>query len=237
LSLGILEHYYGWNLAREERLFRLALARDPVSAEVYFWLAICLALAGRVDEAVQFAREGARLEPHSANNRAALGWPLFISHRHEEAAAEFKAAVALGDAPFAVWSNGMALSTLGRHDEAIAAHRKAIDLTGGRYSYYTALLADALAQGGRIDEARVLVRDLDERATREYVPWFDRAIAQASLGSDDAVLTALERACQDRNALMWSRIHSFPQLQRLRETPRFRALAEQLAMRAPVKQL
>ena len=38
LCLGVLEHYYGWNIAREERLFRLAIARNPTSAEAHFWL-------------------------------------------------------------------------------------------------------------------------------------------------------------------------------------------------------
>jgi TolB-like protein len=72
LCLGVLEHYYGWNSAREERLFRLAIARNSTSAEAHFWLALCLGVTRRTDEALAYAREGVRLEPHSANNRAAV---------------------------------------------------------------------------------------------------------------------------------------------------------------------
>ena len=86
------------------------------------------------------------------------------------------------------------------------------------------MLASALAQGGRTDEARTILRELDERATREYVPPFDRALVLVSLGEDDAALDALERALHERNAFLWSRIHHFPQLRRLAHVPRFRAI-------------
>jgi serine/threonine protein kinase/tetratricopeptide (TPR) repeat protein len=231
---GVLEYYYGWSNARTEQYFRLAIARNPTSAEAHFWLALCLGVSGRLEEGLAYGREGARLEPHSANNRASVGWPLVAARRYEEAAAEFQAAVALADSPFALWSYGVTLSCLGRHEEAIAAHRHAVQGTGGRYSYYSALLANALAQGGRVDEARTILRELDERATREYVPPFDRAMVLAGLGEDEAALDALERAVQERNAFLWARIH-FPQLHRLADLPRFRAIAEQLGRRAPIQ--
>jgi serine/threonine-protein kinase len=234
LCLGVLEHYYGWNTVSEERFLRLAIARNPTSADAHFWLALCLAPGGRLEEGLTVAREGVRLEPHSPNNRAAVGWPFLMAGRYEEAAAEFAAAVALGDSPFALWSNGTVLSVLGRHEQAIAVHRAAVQLTGGRYSYYAALLANALAQGGRADEARTIQRELDERATREYVPPFDRALVLVGLGEDEAALDALERALHERNAFLWARIH-FPQLRRLAHLPRFRAIADQLGRRAPVK--
>jgi serine/threonine-protein kinase len=233
LCQGVLEYYYGWNSARSERHLRLAIARDPTVAESYFWLALCLGLSGRCEEALECAREGVRLEPHSPNNRAAVAWPMLTIGRYEEAAVELAAAVSLGDSPFALWSYGMALSALGRHDDAIAAHKTAVDLTGGRYSYYIALLAAALALGGRTDEARSMLAELDARAAREYVPPYDRAIVLTALGDDELALDALERAYEERNAFLWARMH-FPQLRRLAASPRYRALAERLARRAPV---
>jgi tetratricopeptide (TPR) repeat protein len=179
------------------------------------------------------AREGVRLEPHSANSRAAVAWPLISAGRYDEAVAELAAAVALGGSPFALWSYGTALSAVGRHGEAIAAHREAVQLTGGGYSHYEALLANALAQDGQAEEARSILRRLEERAAREYVPPFDRAVVLAGLGEDEAALEALERAVEERNAFLWARIH-FPQLRRLADLPRFRAIADQLGRRAPV---
>lgn len=234
LCLGVLEHYYGWNSAREERLFRLAVARNPASAEAHFWLALCLGCSGYVDEGVEIAREGVRLEPHSANNRAAVGWPLLMAGRCDEAVAELAAAADLGGSPFALWSYGTALSAAGRDDDAVAAHRDAVALAGEDYSYYKALLGNALARAGRHEEARAILRELDARAAREYVPPFDRAVVLAGLGENDAALDELERALRQRNAFLWARIH-FPQLRGLARLPRFRAIAEQLGRRAPVK--
>jgi tetratricopeptide (TPR) repeat protein len=158
LCFGVLEHYYGWSSAREERFFNLAVERNPANAEPYFWLALCVGVSGRLDEGLAYAREAARLEPHSANGRAASGWPLLMARRYEEAAAELSAAVSLGGSPFALWSYGLALSAVGRHDDAVAAHRAAVELTGGRYTYYVALLAGALALGGKRDDARAAGR-------------------------------------------------------------------------------
>jgi serine/threonine protein kinase/tetratricopeptide (TPR) repeat protein len=233
LCLGVLEYYYGWNSARAERYFRLAIERDPANGEAYFWLALCVGACGRVDEGLAIAREGVRLEPHSPNNRAACGWPLIMTGRYEEAAVELAAATALGDSPFALWSYGITLSAIGHHADAIATHRSAVEVTGGRYSHYIALLAGALALGDRIDEARSLLAELDARAAREYVPPLDRAIVLTSLGDDERALDALEQAHEQRNAFLWARIH-FPYLRRLASTPRFRALAARLARRAPV---
>jgi TolB-like protein len=233
LCFGVLDYYYGWNCAHAERYLRLAIERDSTNADAHFWLALCLGVVGRVEESLAVAREGVRLEPHSPNNRAAAAWPLLMVGRFEEAAAETAAAIALGDSPFALWSHGLVLSALGRHAEAIAVHREAVELTGGRYSYYTALLAHTLAHDGKVDEARKLLAGLDQRAVTHYVPPYDRALVLEALGEDDAALEALERAVHERNAFLWARLH-FPCWRRLAGHPRFKALTAQLARRAPV---
>lgn len=233
LCFGVLDYYYGWNSARAEQYLRLAIARDSSSADAHFWLALCLGMVGRVDESLAVGWEGVRLEPHSPNNRAALAWPLLMAGRFAEATVETAAAIALGDSPFALWSHGAGLSALGRHTEAIAVHRQAVELTGGRYSHYTALLAHAYGHSGNVDEARRLLRELDERAATQYVPPYDRALVLEAVGEDDAALDALERALHERNTFLWARLH-FPGWRRLASHPRFKALVVQLARRAPI---
>ena len=229
LSFGILEHYYGWNTPREERLCRLAIERNPKGAEGYFWLCLCLGAVGRTEEALTAGREGARLEPHSANMRAVVGWPYVFASRYEEAETELAAAVEIdGGAPFALWSRGIELSALRRHDEAIAAFRRAVEITGDRYSFYSALLGGALGAAGLRAEAEAALSALDARAAREYVPPFDRAVLLVGLGRDEETLDALERAYAERNALMWARL-DWPQFLRLRGHLRFEALSRKLA--------
>ena len=124
-------------------------------------------------------------------------------------------------------------SVLGRHDEAAAAHRTAVEVTGGRYSHYVALLGNALALGGKHDEARAVLAELDARAAHEYVPPYDRAVVLTALGEHDAALGALEQAFDQRNAFLWARIH-FPTFHALHGMPRYTALVERLNRRAPV---
>ena len=64
LSRGILEHYYGWNVARLEHFCRLAIERNPKSADPWTWLAIGYAASGRRDDAVEAGARGIALEPH-----------------------------------------------------------------------------------------------------------------------------------------------------------------------------
>jgi hypothetical protein len=65
------------------------------------------------------------------------------------------------------------------------------------------------------------------------VPPYDIAILLAALGDREEALAAIERAYEERNALLWARIH-FPLFDPLRSEPRWRAVAEKLAKTAPV---
>ncbi len=63
LSRAILEHYYGWNTARQEAYCRLAIERNPKSAEGWNWLGLCLGFLGRTREALDVTARGIELEP------------------------------------------------------------------------------------------------------------------------------------------------------------------------------
>ena len=235
LSLGVIEHYYGWDTAREERELRLAIERDPKLAGSYFWLALCLGPSGRTDEALEIAQRGVALEPHSADARTAMAWPYLSRRRYAEALPELEEAVRLSpDAAFALWSLGFAQQQTGAIEGAIATLERAVAVTQREHCFEIALLGGALAAAGRSDEARALLTELQERAKHTYVPPFDLAVLHIALGGRADALAQLENAYQDRNGLLWYRIH-MPTFDALREEPRWRALADKLASTAPVK--
>jgi serine/threonine protein kinase/tetratricopeptide (TPR) repeat protein len=234
LTLGIIEHYYGWDVAKEERELHVAIERNPRSAEGHFWLSLCLACVGRADESLEVARRGIELEPHSANLQAQIGWSFFVRRRFEEAEREFRRAVALDpEAGYPLWSLGLACQETGNVAEAIRAFERGVEATQGNHSLYIALLGGALARAGRTADARRVLAELRERTTREYVPPFDLAVVLTSLGESDGALSALERAYDERNALLWFRVY-WPTFDHLRAEPRWQALAEKLARTAPV---
>jgi eukaryotic-like serine/threonine-protein kinase len=233
VAFGILEHYYGWDVKRQEQELRLAIAQDPKSAEGYIWLAFCLAATGRYAEAEEIGRRGAAAEPHSANARAAIGWAFLSARRYDEAAAEYTRACALDDdAVFPLWSLGVAQRHGGREDEAVATFQQAIAKTGGRHFYERGLLVEALAAAGRTAEARQAFEELEQQERSAYVPHLIKAYALTGLGERERALTELERAYDDRNAFLWSQIH-VPAFDPLKDDPRWKAVATRLWRTAP----
>jgi eukaryotic-like serine/threonine-protein kinase len=234
LSLGLIEHYFGWNLEKEEREIRLAIEKAPKSADGYFWLGLCLGCSGRVEEATEVSRKAVALEPHSANLQAQYGWCFMYARRFAEAIPELRKAVSLDEkAGFPIWSLGIAYQESGDYEQAIRTFERGVEITQGNHSFYMGLLGGALARAGRSQDARRMLSELRERASREYVPAFDLAAILAPLGQTDEALTALEKAYEERNALLWFRIY-FPVFDPIRSNPRFAGLTARLARTAPV---
>ncbi len=235
LSLGIIEHYYGWDTAREERELRLAIEQNPRSFEGYFWLALCICTGSRFEESLATARRGVEAEPRSANAQAAVGWAYAGSRRFEEARREFSHAVALDpEAAFPLWSLGYAQLHTGALGEAIATLERGVEATRREHFFQLALLGSALAAAGRTGEARAILAELREKASRLYVPPFDLAVLLTALGESNEALAMLERAYEERNALLWYRLH-MPNFDSLTREPRYRKIADRLARTAPLK--
>ncbi|MEP6993185.1 MAG: protein kinase [Acidobacteriota bacterium] len=234
LSLGVIEHYYGWNSAREEKELKLAIERNPKLGDAYFWLSIFLSVSGRADEGLEAGRKGVALEPHSANAWTAVAWADAGARKFAESLPELRKAVLLDpDAAFPLWSLGLTLQETGLVEEAVATFERAVTVTQREHCFEIALLGGALAAAGRPASARALLAELQERGRKEYVPPFDLALLHTALGEMEQALAALEKAYDQRNALLWYRLH-MPIFDSLRGEPRWRALADKLARTAPV---
>ena len=145
LAFGLIEHYFGWDTAREEREIREVIEKSPRSSDGYFWLGLCLGMLDRSDEAFAATRHGISLDPHNANLQCQLGWCYMYLRRFEESVPEMKKAVALDpNAGFPAWSLGMALQETGAFEEAIAAFERGVEITQGNHSLYIGLLGSAL---------------------------------------------------------------------------------------------
>jgi serine/threonine protein kinase/tetratricopeptide (TPR) repeat protein len=224
VSLALVEHYFGWDLEKEEAEMKRAIRLAPKSAIAYSWLGLMFAFTGRSSEALEMARRATEIEPFSANAQANLAWAYYGARRFEEALREFRRALHIDpNAPYPLWAIGMTCMQLGRHSEAIASLEKVVDITRRRQSHYVALLGGAYAAAGRRPEALELLAELTDRSSREYIAPFHLAFLHIPLGNADEAVSCLERACADRNALAWWP-RSCPFYDPLREHPRFPAL-------------
>jgi eukaryotic-like serine/threonine-protein kinase len=234
LSRGILEHYYGWNSARCEEFCRLAIERNPKSADGWNWLTIFLAASGRRDEAVEAAARGIELEPHYANIRTSQAWAYLFTGDYETGEQLLDKAVrADPSAGYGQWSHSLALRYAGRVHESIAILERLVEASKGRSALYVSLLGAALAAAGETARAEEILASLQKRhAEGDFVPSIDFASILIALGDHEATLDALEKGREERNALLWGRIH-MPDFIPLRTSPRWRALADRLGRTAP----
>jgi serine/threonine protein kinase/Flp pilus assembly protein TadD len=221
LTLGLVEHYFGWDFEKEDREFLRAVELAPRSAAAHSWLALKRAFLDDPIEARASAIRARELEPLSPNVHTNVAWTYYAERRFPEAERELRRALELDpEALYPLWACGLALRMQGKHEEAAAMLEKAVALTNREQSWYLGHLAWIYCAAGRRADALAILDELLERSSREYVAPFHLAFIYVGLGDHDAAIAALELACEQRNALAWWP-RSAPQFDPLRSHPRF----------------
>jgi tetratricopeptide (TPR) repeat protein len=228
LVLGIIEHYYGWDFAREERELKRAAEKNPRIAGPHAWLALVVGFTGRLEEALASGRRATELEPLSANARACLGWPYYAARRYDDALREFRHGVHIDPAAlFSLWSLGVTHRVRGEFAEAIEILEKVVAEDGGQ-SHSLAMLGNACAGAGDAGRAREILAGLEERASKEYVAPLYLAFVQAPLGEREWAIASLAEGIAHRNALIWWRLAGDPLLSEVQSDPRVGELARRI---------
>ncbi len=119
------------DLARAERHYRLALARDYGDAEAILGLALTLHKRRRFDEALYLYLRVAEIDPANATALANVGGILFTMSRHEESLGYYRRAAEVKPAPRFAAKIGHILYTLGRSEEALRVLNAACDRSPG----------------------------------------------------------------------------------------------------------
>jgi TolB-like protein/Flp pilus assembly protein TadD len=200
-SLGYILEAYDWDWAGAERSYRRAIELNPSYATAHHWYALYLAIPQRYEEAFAHIRRAEELDPLSRRVRNGKGWLYLWSGQFDRAIQQAQTMLELesGFAP-AHYALGLAYIGAGRYEDAIASHRRSIELSG-ESSRALAFLAHALGKGGHEREAREIVAKLSERSRKGYVPGDLVAIAQVGIGNYKEALPWLERAFEQRAEL------------------------------------
>ena len=231
LATGLVEHYYGWDFDRQDREFLRAIELAPRSAAAYSWLALkrtYLDGPGGPVAARPFAIKARELEPLSPNVQVNVGWTYVANREFEEGEREMRRALELDpDALYALWATGVTLQRMGRHAEAATHLERSVALTERGQTWYLALLGGAYGSGGRREEALAILSELRDRASREYVAPFHFSFVHLGLGDHAEAISALDVACDERNALAWWPLSS-PIFDALRGNDRFEKVLEKI---------
>jgi serine/threonine-protein kinase len=212
---------YDWQ--RSEAEYRRTILLNPNYAIAHNSYANLLRLLGRLDEAIAERARARALDPLSRPIGAELGRDLEMVHRFDEALRQLRTTVE-SDTNFARVHLYLCLAYLSKRTprKATGECERAVSLSGG-YQGIGPLVYAYAASGDR-PKAMGILRQLEERRQREYVPPWELAIAHLGLGDRDGTFAWLDSAYAARDPLVtlglsepiWDPVRTDPRFARLR---------------------
>jgi serine/threonine-protein kinase len=124
------------------------------------------------------------------------------------------------------WASGIVLMEAGNGPKAVAALRRAAELSGNAPLMF-GWLGHTLARSGEMGEARALLEQLSGISRSAYVPPSCFAWIHLGLGDVDDAFQWMDRAIDARDPMMIP-IKSYPFLDPLRPDPRYDALLRRM---------
>ena len=212
-----------WDWAVAESGMRRAARLDPDNAMTQVFLGHILSQMGRHGESASVMRRARELDPLFAMAPAISSQTAFQARDYSEALALADRTIVL-DPEFWIghMMRGQALERLGDYERAIESLTVAGRFSG-QNSKAMSLRGYILAKTGRSDEARGVVRLLEDLSTRRYVPPYAIALIYAGLGDKAVAFSWLDRAYEAHDVhLMYLPVDA--KWDQYRDEPRFIAL-------------
>ena len=232
-TLGFIKAHYERDWSAADRQFEQAIELNPNYATAHHWYADALLARGLYDRAFLEMRRAQELDPLSPGINTDLGLCYFYMRQYDQAATHFKRMTELFPDFFpAYYHLGWTYTQKRMYPEAIEQYQKALSLTQGRHTMVMALLGYTYAISGQTQEARNMLRKLDEMSARQYVSPCRFAIIYTGLGEKDLAFQALNRAYDELDILLIF-VNQMPFYDPIRDDPRFRELLQRLGLASP----
>jgi TolB-like protein/Tfp pilus assembly protein PilF len=227
-ALALLFCFSDVNFSQSEKEFKRAIELNPNYATAHHWYGNALLVAlGRFNEAISENKRAVELDPLSLIINADLGSTFMLARQYDQAIAQLQRTLTLDNKfGYTHWNLGQALYLKGDTAAAIAEYQKARTLDDD--PQIVALLGRAYADTGQRDQALELVRELEARATQQFVRGYLMALVYIGLGDKTKAIDYLEREYQNHDNIDTAWIRADPMLDPLRGDPRFEALADQI---------
>lgn len=202
-SLGLCAFFYDWDWAAAERAFRRSIELSPNALGASVWYPALLANIGRFEDAIREAERSVEIDPLSVNALTTLGQVLYIARRYDEAGRALAQALDMDPSyPTAVYYVG--LIHLAKHEftEAVALFEQALSLNP--HPLWLSTVGLVYGRAGRNEDARRILRELEEIAQRSSVSPYSFAAVYQGLGNMEAWRSAMRGCLKERTGLlMW----------------------------------
>lgn len=229
--LGQFHKTVGYNWPEVRREMALALRLDPNSPLVRMRHAVSwLMPQGQLEAAAAELERALEFDPLAFEVRYWLAIMLLLSGRYERGIDECRKTLDLEpDYPLAHFAMAACYRNLKKFEEALAAQRRAVELTGGS-AMMLGWLGMALAESGKTVEAREVLQRLEEMAGHGYVPPCSVAWVHLGLREIDSAFQWLNRAVAVCDQLLMP-ILSYNFLSSIRSDPRYADLLRQMNLK------
>ena len=192
-AIGLAE-LHDWNFKKADSAYLRALTLDPQNRTAHQWYGELLFHTGRLDSAIAQIRAAIAIDQLAPINASAVGYALYIARRYADAEAELRKGIQLNP------QLGLHHFLLGDVYLATGKYKQAVPEleTGARLDPEVALrkglLANGYAHTGRMDDARRIIGELEQRQKSQGRT--GAALASAYLGTQeyDKALGSLEAA-------------------------------------------
>jgi DNA-binding winged helix-turn-helix (wHTH) protein/TolB-like protein/Flp pilus assembly protein TadD len=226
-SLGAAYMFFDLDWQAAEREFKRAIELNPRYVETYGVYSYLLSATGRLNEAVDLARQGLQVNPLSASMTDDLAQSYYLARQYDEAIRLYHNSLEMEpNRPNSRLALGIIYEQQGKFDDAIAEYRKAIS-SSERTSALLGQLGHAFAASGRKNDALITLVELHEASKRSYASPYDLAVLYTGLGDQDKALQQLKRALDERSGWIIN-LKVEPQFDSLRRDPRYAELLSNL---------
>ncbi len=227
-SLAIVAFGYDWNFAQSEKLFRRAIELNPNFAGAYVWFSQLQSIRGKHEDALRLVRRAEKLNPQSVAILISAALNLRNAGKFPESLAKLRQALAIRPHYYvALQGFSWIAEPLNLHNEAEKACLEAVENTE-RLGLAMSSYGYVLGLSGKLDEARKILRELELRSRKLYVPTVYIALIYLGLKEYDKVFQLLEKAVSTRDFwAVW--VASDPRFEPVKSDARFAEFVKKIS--------
>ena len=228
-TLGLLKWRFEWNWSAAEQEFNQAITMAPSYSCGHEDRASYLSFLGKRSEALAGVKNSRDVDPGPSSALTEISVYYQLREYGNLIESSKRGLISSPDEWTAYSNLGIGYEGMGRMTEAIAAYKKAVELSKGDQDA-SASLAHAYAAAGRRSEAEKILRDLVQQSKATYVSPYTIATVYAGLGEKDKAFEYLDKAYSERSLdLSWS-IKADLRLDNLRSDSRFQDLLRRIGL-------